>query len=339
MLRPAKTTAVTLLLVSTLGLLSQDGDFPVLTGPYVGQAPPGDTPEVFAPGIICRGLLTRDVAMTPDGKELFFSAALGNYTVTTVFTTRLVNGRWSEPEVAPFAADLRYGSIEPCVSPDGAKLLFASNRPMPGAVQKPGGYNIWVCDRTPNGWSEPYAISAPVDSAGDEFFPSLTRDGTIYYTRQEGRTNNIYRSRFVGGKYSEPEKLPPQVNSGRAQFNAFIDPDERYIIVPVNGRVDSKGGTDYYIVFRNQDDTWSEPINMGEKVNTAGALEFSPYVSPDGKYFFFMSTRAPSDLEVSTGRLTYEKFAAYHNQPVNGNPCIYWMSARFIDDLRPGEVR
>lgn len=324
-------------LLFTIDARSQDGAFPVLTGPYLGQKTPGGVPEVFAPGIVCRGLLTRDVAMTPDGKEIYFTSALGNYTITTIFVTKMVNGRWCEPEVAPFAADLRYGYIEPCISPDGSKLLFASSKPMPGAGPEPGGYNIWVCDRSGNGWSEPRSIGAPVDSASDEFFPSVTRDGTIYYTRQEGRSNSIYRSRLVAGKYAKPEKLPPQVNSGRGQFNAFIDPDERYIIVPVTGRSDSKGGADYYIVFRNKDDTWSEPINMGDAINTAGALEFSPYVSPDGKYFFFMSTRAPSEITSLSEKLTYQKFAGYHNRPVNGNPCIYWVSARFIDDLSPGK--
>jgi hypothetical protein len=46
---------------------------------------------------------------------------------------------------------------------------------------------------------------------------------------------------LIDGKYQEPEKLPPQVNSGLTQYNAFIDPDEKYLIVPVNGRNDTFG--------------------------------------------------------------------------------------------------
>ena len=37
------------------------------------------------------------------------------------------------------------------------------------------------------------------------------------------------------------------------------------------------------------EDTWSEPVNMGEKINTPEGGEWSPYVSPDGKYFFFVA--------------------------------------------------
>ena len=42
---------------------------PELVGDYVGQVPPGGTPEIFAPGLITTGIYTRDVAMTPDGVE------------------------------------------------------------------------------------------------------------------------------------------------------------------------------------------------------------------------------------------------------------------------------
>ena len=76
-----------------------------------------------------------------------------------------------------------------------------------------------------------------------------------------------------------------------SQDSAFIDPDERFIIVPATGMEDGLGGTDYYIVFRNKEDHWSKPINLGEKINSARGAEWSPYISPDGKYFFFMSSK------------------------------------------------
>jgi hypothetical protein len=93
--------------------------FPSLKGAYLGQKPPGMEPIVFAPGIVSTGMLVRDVAMTPEGDELYFSAVLGNYAFTTIFCTRLLNGRWTEPATLPFMADLRYGYIEPALSPDG----------------------------------------------------------------------------------------------------------------------------------------------------------------------------------------------------------------------------
>jgi len=312
--------------------------FPVLTGAYLGQTPPGAEPELFASGIVTTGLFTRDIAMTPDGKEIYFCVSVGNYTYSTIICTKLENGRWTKPEVAPFAADPRDTNIEPFISTDGQKFYFLSDRPDIAAGDTiKGDQDIWVMDRTENGWSEPYNLGAPINSDGSEFFPSLTNDGTIYFTRAKKgeRPNFIYRSRLVDGKYTDPEKLPAQVNSGPTQFNAYISPDESYLIVCVFGRKDSYGATDYYVCFRNEDDTWNEPINMGDKINTDGGREYSPYVSPDGKYFFFMSSRTKPLIGSQEENLTFDKLQKMHNQPENGNPGIYWIDAAFIEKLKP----
>ncbi|MEE8526791.1 MAG: hypothetical protein V3T72_22890 [Thermoanaerobaculia bacterium] len=46
----------------------------------------------------------------------------------------------------------------------------------------------------------------------------------------------------LDGAYAEPERLPPQVNTGRDRFNAFIAADESFLILPIFGRDDSLGG-------------------------------------------------------------------------------------------------
>ena len=104
--------------------------------------------------------------------------------------------------------------------------------------------------------------------------------------------------------------------------------------MPVSGRTDSRGSTDYYVVFRNSDDTWKDPINMGDTVNTSSGLEYSPYVSPDGKYFFFMSVRDNTGIFQPGERVTLRRFLKFHNRPGTGNPCTYWVSAQFIEELR-----
>lgn len=196
-----------------------------------------------------------------------------------------------------------------------------------------------MAERKGDWWGEPVNIGAPINSDGGEFFPSVTSDGTLYFTKEDKKTrvNLICRSKLVNGKYSEPEKLGAEVNSGKNQYNAFVAPDESYCIVPVIGRADSKGGTDYYIVYRSKDDKWSQPINLGDKINTVMSQEWSPYVSPDGKYFFFMSVRLNPDNESGKIKLSYNQIKKIHNEPQNGNSDIYWVSASFIETLRPKE--
>ncbi len=318
---------------------TDEADFPELTGEYLGQTPPGDTPQLFAPGIVSTGMYARDIAMTPDGTELYYCVMESGLSV--IVGTRLIDGTWTRPEVVPFSADGAHQEIEPHISQDGSRLFFLSDRRPDGVVLEPEergqwtNQNIWVVDRIGDEWGEPYILASPVTSDSSEFFPSLTREGTIYFTRSnsETRESYIYRSRLVNGSYAEPERLPPQVNSTTSQYNAFIAPDESYLIVPVAEREDSYGGTDYYIVFRSEDDRWSEPINLGDRINTPGGAEFSPYVSPDGKYFFFMSSRRIPWEEVPD-TLSYDYVKARYGSSANGNSDIYWVDAGFIEDLR-----
>lgn len=313
---------------------------PSLSGPYMGQAAPGAEPQVFAPGRVSTGLHTRDLTMTPQGDEIYFSVQAGPF--AAILESRLVDGRWTRPEVASFSADPRTMEIEPHISPDGRKLFFVSNRlPDGGALPDStlGRWDradIWAMDRRPDGWSEPYRLPDVVNTEATEFFPSSTRDGTLYFTRRDADTGteSIYRARpnGSGSGYQEPEKLPAEVNSAN-QFNAFVAPDESYLILSIFGRDDSVGGTDYYVVFRDDDDNWSGPVNLGEVVNRPRGSEWSASVSPDGRYLFFMSTRAGWP-ETPPDALTREWLLDFHLGPESGNPSIYWMDASFIAELR-----
>ena len=311
--------------------------FSDLSGDYLGQEVPGAEPRIFAPNIISTGLYERDIAMTPDGKEIYYCAIIGNFTYTTIMFTKQVNKRWTKPEVAPFASNPDYWNIEPHITPDGQKLFFMSNRPDSIHDRTETNEDIWVMDRVDNGWSKPYNLGSPINSEHAEFFPSVTRDGTMYFTRRlKGeRADAIYRSRYENGQYSEPERLGPNINTGTARFNAFIDPDERFLIVPVFGRSDSHGATDYYVCFRNDNNTWTEAINLGEKINTQSGLEYSPYISPDGQYFFFMASRLPPKSTAPFSELSVSVLHRLHNEPQNGNPDIWWVEASFIMALKP----
>jgi hypothetical protein len=117
------------------------------------------------------------------------------------------------------------------------------------------------------------------------------------------------------------------------QFNAFIDPDERYLIVCMAGHPENIGRGDYYVCFRSGDDIWTDAINMGEAINAPGNNVASPYVSPDGKYFFFASNRRRDDAK--TQERTYARIREMANEPQNGSGDIYWIDAAYIETLRP----
>jgi len=310
----------------------QKSDFTRLDGEYLGQDLPGDSAVLFAPGIVSTGLADRDVAIYPDGTEIYFCKNILGFKYATIFYSKLENDKWSKPKVLEFATDPRYIFIEPHISPDGKKIYFASNKQLEG--EESGDMEIWVAEREGDKWGEPYNIGFPINTETDQYFPSVTNDGTMYFT-SEDETNEefIFRSKLIDGKYQEPEKLPDHINMRRGRFNAFISPNEDFLIIPAFGMPESFGGADYYIVFRNENDIWSQAMNMGKPVSSEGRFEWSASLSPDGKYLFFMSDRVPQEKEFiqDVNVKTYENV---HNSPQNSLSDIYWIKSDFIKELR-----
>ncbi|RJR27921.1 MAG: hypothetical protein C4574_05585 [Candidatus Latescibacterota bacterium] len=316
-----------------------DGEFPALRGPYLGQTPPGTEPALFAPGIVSTGLYERDLAVTPDGGEIFYGLVFGRQAV--IMHTRLAGGRWTEPEVAPFSRDLAFLYLEPALSPDGGRVYFLSTKPPAGEEPKPGwtNQNIWMSERAADGsWGEARIVEAPVSTADEEYFPSLTRDGTIYFARRPdgSRRDRIYRARLEGGSYAAAEPLPEVVNGDWTIYNAFIAPDESYLVACVAGKDPeiTKGLAHYYVFFRDGDDRWSEGVHLGEKINPPLAQAMSPSITPDGRYFFFASTMANGIDAGAPGMLTLGGIRRFYDAPKNGLFDIYWVDASVIHDLR-----
>ncbi len=101
-----------------------------------------------------------------------------------------------------------YSDADPFITPDGTHLYFISNRPVLGKG-KPD-LDIWMVEKTNSGWTEPKILGAPINSPGNEWYPTIAANGTMYFrSDREGgkRRTDIYRSRLVDGKYLEPENL------------------------------------------------------------------------------------------------------------------------------------
>lgn len=338
--RSRRALGAILVLAALLAGCGSKSGFPVLRGPYLGQTPPGAEPALFAPGIVSTGFYERDVAVSPDGSEIFYGLIFGQN--VTIMRTRLANGAWTEPEIAPFARALEYYCLEPAFSPDGARLYFLSTRPPEGAEAKPGwGHqNIWAVDRGSDGeWSAPYLVGPPISTDAPEYFPSFTNDGTIYFSRTPAgeKSDRIFRARPAGSAFAEAEMLPAQVNGDWEIFNVCISPDESYLVACAGG-LDSAVPADvsrYYVFFRTADDTWSEGIDLGEKINPPGAKAMSPSITRDGKYLFFASSAARTIDPAVPGALSLGALREFYASPRNGLFDIYWVDAAFIEGLRP----
>lgn len=89
------------------------------------------------------------------------------------------------------------------------------------------------------------------------------------------------------------------------------------------------------MVFRSEDDVWSEPINLGEAVNRPEGREWSASLSPDGKYLFFMSWRTTTEASLPLTGNTINELLGISTRPGLGSSDIWWVSAEVIERLRP----
>ena len=298
-------------------------------------------PITFAKGTISTEDDEFGITFTPDGKTCYFTKR----TPSTLQSSTMVicvsyfrNGRWSKPGIASFSG--QYKDFNPCISPDGSKLFFISNRP---AGEKKGrDTDIWMVKRSGNGWSEPENIGSPVNTAGFELGCSVTDDGTLYYS-STGASGipHLYRSRLAEGKYQPPDTLSRAINSAYGESDPFIAPDESYILFSSQGRPDGLVGagasasyprSDLYISYR-KNGQWTPAQNIGAPVNST-AEESSPFVSRDGKTLYFASEKNFAVLPMKTA-LTYPALEQGLHDTGNGLGDIYQVPVSVLPPLPP----
>lgn len=336
-MRKNKNPIIPLVLLLFIGSLyfcqtqtvTKESEFPALKGDYLGQLPPGRKAELFAPGIISTGMNDRDITISPDLNEIYYSVLEEPH--YTIVCMKKDKGRWIKQEIAPFSG--QYNDCEPQFSPDGKRLYFCSTRPL-GGNGEPKDYDIWYVEKTVNGWGEAKNPGPPLNTEKNEFYPSITSDGTVYFTSHD---MNICRSRYSNGKYLPPEKLGDKVNTPRGEYNAYTAPDESYLIFTSHGWDRGVGRGDLFICFRQNEGTWTQAFNLGSGVNS-DAVDMCPFVSADGKHLFFSSMRKPEGFDPEPV-LSYDELIQSSKNPQNGKMDIYWVDAGIIQEIKPVEEK
>ncbi|WP_460474060.1 hypothetical protein [Emticicia fontis] len=288
--------------------------------PFTLTNPPAQA-EVFG---ISTGFSERDFAISPDGNEIFYTLQSPQGVFQTIiYCKKGANGTWSKPEIAPFAG--KYSDLEPAFSADGKKIYFASNRPTQG--NEPKDFDIWVVSRENGQWGKAQNLGAPINTSEDEFYPSIARNGNLYYTAAYKTAigkEDIFVSKFEQGKYTQPMPLDTAINSKTYEFNAFVSPDEDYIIFTSYGRKDDKGRGDLYMSIKDANGKWLPAQNLG--MLNSNRLDYCPYVSPDKKMLFFTSERINIPNAYPGNPVKIDDLYKAFTSPQNGTGDIYWVS-------------
>jgi Tol biopolymer transport system component len=290
-------------------LYAQDTiEFSDLYGDYLGQTPPTDTPVIFAPGIISKTTLEHSAAIfSSDGNEVYWVSRENQESKLSTWMMQRINNRWTEPEVINLLGD-SVNLFDPFLTTDGKKIYFGAD--------KNGNADIWYAERQGNTWTKPQSIGSAINNINGQCQASFTNNGNAYYldyrTINNKWTCDIFKSEFKNGEYLKPDTLPQYINSPSQDWTPYVAPDDSYLIF--SSSRERKYG-DLYICFHDiNNDKWSEPVKLGDAINTSTQETF-PFVSPDGKYLFFT-------------RWTDEK----------NDMDVYWVSSSFIDSLKENHL-
>jgi hypothetical protein len=285
-------------------------------------------PLIVGPGVISTADDEFGGSISPDGATIYFDRSVPAHYLYTMWYARRRGGVWGAPHLLPFSG--RWRDSDPVLSPDGRTMLFASDRPIDGRDHH--RFAIWTSTLGSAGWNAPSPIRGPVNDGG-EVFASLAADGTLYFSSDRDGTFHIYRARRVAGRYPVVEKLPASIDAPGAYIaEAFVAPDQSFLLLGIYGAPDGYGNYDIYVSFRDGAG-WRKPQNLGPIVNTP-AREYSPRVTPDGKYLIFTSERGFGTRPARVP-YTYATFVSGERGIFDGYGNIYRIPlAPILDPLR-----
>jgi outer membrane protein OmpA-like peptidoglycan-associated protein/Tol biopolymer transport system component len=216
------------------------------------------------------------------------------------------NNHWSNSSLVSNAINSKYNEGAPTFSPDGQYIIFVGCETGAKGDYEYGddrkGYgscDLFYSQNNGTNWSKPVNLGSKINSKHWETQPSFSSDGkTLYfirgmtYDRQRRNPDNqdIYVTTITeDGQWSKPEKLPPNINSPHREESVQIHPDGKTLYFSSNGHP-GMGGMDLYMSRKLDDNTWSDPINLGYPLNTY-KNDISILISPKGDKGYFSSDR------------------------------------------------
>ncbi|MGB0432376.1 MAG: tetratricopeptide repeat protein, partial [Bacteroidia bacterium] len=132
-------------------------------------------------------------------------------------------GNWSKPEVIDFGIKGDYMFGQPTLNEQGNQIIFSSN--MPSGY---GGHDLYSTTLKNGAWARPQNLGPKINSNGDEMFPYLLNEYTLYFS-SNGHPGfgalDVFMAVKKKDKWRNPQNLLPPVNSGGDDFGMTFKKD------------------------------------------------------------------------------------------------------------------
>jgi outer membrane protein OmpA-like peptidoglycan-associated protein len=190
-----------------------------------------------------------------------------------------------------------YVEHSPIISPDGKKLYFSRQFHPDNVGGKNDAEDIWVSemDEETGEWLPAKNLGPPLNTNGPNFISSISQVGdeeVLILGNRYGKKGRMYTgvsmSKRKGDTFEEPTSIEIENEynySPNADF--FLAPGGQAMIMSAE-RDDTYGARDLYVSFKKNDGTWTEPMNLGNDINSLGEDE-SPFMAEDGRTLYFSS--------------------------------------------------
>lgn len=218
-----------------------------------------------------------------DGKTLFITYSAPDFSSTTLVSSQLVGGKWSQP--VPISFSDQKSDLSASLTPAQDRMFFTSQRPIPGKKTS-DPWNLWVARRNANAWATPNPLDEPVNSGQLECCVSAKVSGKLYFSSNREGSWDIFCAELEKDSVGNVVKLAGDLNTKFDEWPSYVDPQERFMLLS-STRPGGFGGDDLYIAVR-ENGKWSAARNLGPLVNSVG-FEDGAILSPDRKTLFYSS--------------------------------------------------
>ncbi|KOF02995.1 membrane protein [Roseivirga seohaensis subsp. aquiponti] len=181
----------------------------------------------------------------------------------------------------------------PSVAKGDEILLFTSKRNAHNeGIKVISNEDIFIAQSTENGWGEAKPFEA-INSKYNEGSAAMTKDGnTIFFSRCDAPDSfgncDLYTSVFQGDTiWTEPKNMGELINSKGWDSHPTLSPTEDTLYFS-SDRQGGFGLADLYYTYKNSQNKWVQPQNLGPIVNTR-QNEVSPFYHPEHNVLYFSS--------------------------------------------------